>query len=1018
MMRDRTSILSRALLAWLSCLFVLALPFHVAFAGDDPWAPLDIPWFDRLSVNDGLPHSIVTALAQDQRGLMWIGTMGGLVRYDGYRLQTFSDVSGHSAELPDAYVRCLLALPDGSVLVGTNAGGLTRFDPQSDRFVTYPIGKGGTSDRKIYAMARDGTDGVWLATEHGLDRLDLPTNRIAPIVGGGGAMSPRNFGVLEDREGNVWLGNDHGLFVRSAGSKTFVRPSHPPGIVDTVLKDGIWTIYEDKEGRLWAGSTQSGAVYRDRDGTWHAVAGYSGYAANNERRSTVRDFLEVSPDTIWLATDGNGVVVYSPDTGNLRNLTHDAALPSSLPGDSLRALMQDRAGNVWVASDLGVAHTQPTARSAFTILPAVTQSAQGLANTNVRGIYVDSRQRIWLGMSAGRVDMIDLKAGRIQHLQLGGNQTHRDVQAFAEMPDGFLWVGTQGLARISLDTLAVQDSLIPAIDDKPVLHLLADGQNLQIATYDGVYRYDIQTHALTHFSHKISDPDSLASDTVRRIERIGHEIWYLTSHGISIAAETTQTDHFRNVISQANDPNSLPNYLVSSVAMDPQGHLWVGTYGGLAVLTSHIGDASYRFNTIGMAQGLSSDNINAVLSDDNSNLWVSLTGGVSRIDGKTHAVHNLSSRDGLRIPSYIYASAARAPTGELLFGGLGGLTVIRPTWQPPERTEDAPLDVTYAVINGTPLPFGQLPNANDALKLKPQNRSLRVDFALLDFQAPSETSYSYRMEGFDDDWIDVPRGSLPSAIYTNLPHGKYALHLRAVTQGLRSRVVETTLPIVAEPRWYETVTALLVAGVLLLAVLLGVVQLRTLYLRRQAVHLQKQIDLRTRDLITANQRLDELASTDELTGILNRRRLLEMAEGFRQLAEDGNLCIALLDLDRFKRVNDTYGHLAGDAVIRAVCQTILRHCRDGDVLGRYGGEELLVCLPNSTLEKGMTVAERIREAVAAEPVVYEGRTIPVTTSIGVAVWREGETLSQWLIRADGALYVAKGAGRNRCEAAQ
>ncbi len=939
--------------------------------------------------------------------------MGGLVRYDGYRMREFGDAAGPSPDLPDAYVRSLLAVPDGGMLVGTNSGGLSRFNPATNRFETYPIGNGGTSDRKIYALARDGDEGVWIATERGLDRLDLRTNRIASIIGGNAQLASRNFTVFEDRENNLWLGNNNGLFVRTAGSKTFVRPPHPLGNIDTILKDGVWAIYEDREGRLWIGSTQSGAAYRDRNGVWHEVNGYSGYRPNQERRSTVRDFLEIAPDTMWLATDGSGVMAYSIDAGTLQQLAHDVALPSSLPGDSIRALMQDRVGNVWVASDLGVAHTQPYARSAFSVLPAATQNDHGLGGTNVRGIFVDSKGRIWLGLSAGRVDMIDLQHGSIRHIQLGESQTHRDVQAFAEMPDGSIWVGTQGLARIAPDTFAVQDAIVPAMDEKPVLHLLVEGRQLLIATYDGVYRYDTQTQALAHFNHDKNDDDSLASDTVRRIEPIGSSIWYLTGHGISIAANAAQTGDFRNLFSSPDDPSSLPNNLVSSVTTDPRGRLWVGTYGGLAMLESRPDDASYRFRTLGMAQGLSSDNINAVQSDNQGDLWVSLPNGVSKIDGQTHAVHNLSVRDGLRISSYIYAAAARAPTGEIMFGGLGGLTVVRPTWQP-MRHGDAPLVVTDAVLNGAALPFGALPQSNESIKLKPHNRSLRIDFALLDYQAPQETSYSYRMEGFDDSWIDVPRGSLPSAIYTNLPHGTYTLHLRATTQGLQSRVAETTLHVVAAPRWYETIVALILAAVLALAVLLGVVQLRTLYLRRQAMHLQEQVDVRTRDLIIANQRLDQLASTDELTGIFNRRRLLEMAEGIRRLACDGNACIALLDLDHFKHVNDSYGHLAGDQVIRVVCGILLEHCRDGDVVGRYGGEELLVCLPDGTLEQGLAVAERIRFALANCPVMHEGQTIIITASIGVAAWRDGETLSQWLTRADGALYEAKHGGRNRC----
>ncbi|WP_238481090.1 ligand-binding sensor domain-containing diguanylate cyclase [Dyella telluris] len=1007
----------RGLLPWLTVLLcALMLPALAMGRTDDPWAPFDMPWFDRVSVSDGLPHSITTALEQDKRGLIWIGTLSGLVRYDGYRMQVFTGNSGRKTDVPDAYIRCLLTLPDGSLLVGTNAGGLSRFNPLDNTFHNYPVGDGGTSDRKIYAMSMDGTRGVWIASEHGLGYLDLRSNIIRAVPLGAG-MSPRSFGILQDREGNVWVGNSNGLFVRHAGKTAFKRPEHTPenSNVEDVLNDGIWALLEDHAGRLWVGSTQSGAAYRDESGHWHGVTGFSGRKQDHSRRATVRAFSDMAGDTVWMATDGDGVLTYDTATSSLSAIAHDTGMPSSLPGDSVRDLLRDSAGNVWVATDLGVARYNPGARKAFALRPS-SNDGRSLANTNVRGIFVDHRQRIWLGMSAGRVDMIDLSAGAIRHLELGGSQTRRDVQAFAETPDGTIWVGTQGVAKVDPETLAIHDSAIPELDDKPVLHLLADSGYLLIATYDGVYRYDTRTHALSHFNHDAGDQSSLPSDNVRRIARVGDDLWYVTGLGIGIATSPTQNKGFVNLSNRPGDNTSLPNNLASSIAMDPQGNLLVGTYGGLAILQPHSKGEPYRFTTIGIANGLPSENINAVQPDDMSNPWVSLPNGLSMIDANTHVAHNLGVRDGLRISSYIYAAAARAPGGELLFGGLGGLTVVRPSWQPPHEP-DTPLAITYAALNGTPLAYGKLPRAGESLKISARNRNLRVDFALLDYEAPAETSYSYRLEGLDEEWIDIPRGGMPTAIYTNLPHGDYKLRLRAQTRGMQPRVIESTVDVSAAPRWYETIQALIAAGMLALVAIVGVIQLRTLYLRRQARQLQQQIDVRTRDLLVANRRLDELANTDALTGACNRRRVLELAEEVRARSADGQACIALLDLDRFKRINDNYGHLAGDAVIRHACRIMQEQSRDDDATGRYGGEELLTCLPDSTLEQGMAAAERIRQALEAQPLSYDGHTIPVTVSIGVAAYRAGETLSQWLTRADGALYEAKHGGRNRSVAA-
>ena len=980
-------------------------------AAHDPWAPFDAPWFDKVSSAEGLPPAIVTALAQDRQGLLWIGTMVGLGRYDGYRTQMF-DIRGKDGQrLPDAYVRCLLALPDGGVLIGTNAGGLVRFDPNTNTFHRYPIGANGTSDPKIFALDDDRAGGVWIATDQGLDHLDLRTNAIRHVATGSEA-APRNFTVMQDRAGNLWLGNNNGLFVRRAGSSRFVRPIHPSGTVSTVLENQIWAIQEDSAGRLWVGSGQAGAVYRDTDGQWLPIPGFSGYL-HGSQHATVRDIEEYVPGTMWIATDGDGVLAYSAGDTQIRWIDHDPARDSSLPGNSVRSLLRDRSGNLWVATDLGLARTYPAARSAFAVLPSPLEQ-NALSDSSVRGIYVDSRGLIWIGLSAGRIDMIDLKAGKMHHLRLGGVQIHRDIQSFVEAADGSIWVGTQGLAKINPATLEIHSAILPALENEPVLSLQRDGNHLLIGTYDGVYRYDTSSHALDHVVHDPNDPTSLAGDTVRQIARIGDQWWYSTTRGISIAGNSDQHRGFRNLSHRRGDPTSLPADSVSAVMQDARGRLWISTSGGLAEAP---GPASLHFSSIGVDQGLTSDKVNSALPDNHGRIWASTSSGIAVIDAQSHRVRSLGPRDGLHIRSYHYAdAAAQAPGGELMFGGMGGLTVIRPSWTP-ASSPAAALAITYAVVGNAALPFGRLPQDGATVRLKAGNRHLRVDFSLLDYRAPEDTSYSYRIDGLDDSWTDIPKGAVPSANYTNLPHGHYTLQLRATTHGMHPQTIQARLIVKVAPRWYETWFSKLAALALLIGLVALLVHLRTMYLRRQAAQLQQQINEHTRDLRAANQRLDELASIDGLTGVYNRRRFLELARAERDQAQGRSVCIALFDLDRFKRVNDTYGHLAGDAVICGAIEVIQQHCRQGDLLGRYGGEEFVLCLPNTSVAQAAEIAERICAAIADTVVTHDGRSIQVTVSIGVAALRPGETIEQWLSRSDKALYQAKRDGRNRCAVA-
>jgi diguanylate cyclase (GGDEF)-like protein len=181
--------------------------------------------------------------------------------------------------------------------------------------------------------------------------------------------------------------------------------------------------------------------------------------------------------------------------------------------------------------------------------------------------------------------------------------------------------------------------------------------------------------------------------------------------------------------------------------------------------------------------------------------------------------------------------------------------------------------------------------------------------------------------------------------------------------------------------------------------------------------LQDELEERERDLLEANVRLRHLSQTDALTGIENRRqletRIREMFEHAKRLQEPFS-CV-MCDLDRFKTVNDTYGHHAGDAVLKQLARILVDHIREIDHAGRYGGEEFMILCPGTVLDAGVTFAERVRQAVEDHTFTFDGGSLQRTASFGVAAWPHPRvTDAEALVRAaDDAMYVAKETGRNR-----
>jgi diguanylate cyclase (GGDEF)-like protein len=190
---------------------------------------------------------------------------------------------------------------------------------------------------------------------------------------------------------------------------------------------------------------------------------------------------------------------------------------------------------------------------------------------------------------------------------------------------------------------------------------------------------------------------------------------------------------------------------------------------------------------------------------------------------------------------------------------------------------------------------------------------------------------------------------------------------------------------------------------------------RCLMLSVQANALRQRLQDSRRKLSDSLAQVQQLASHDELTRTLNRRALIARLEEQRSRAERFHeaFCVALLDLDHFKAVNDTHGHAAGDTVLRAFAALAQAGLRDSDVFGRYGGEEFMLILGATPMAAVTPPLERIRVELAQRDWVAVAEGLRVTVSIGVAAFRRGETLEQMLSRADDALYEAKRLGRDR-----
>ncbi|KQM59951.1 MULTISPECIES: ligand-binding sensor domain-containing diguanylate cyclase [unclassified Sphingomonas] len=979
------------------------LPAMAAAASTpDAWSAWRTPLFQTLDGSVGLPHATTTAIVQSSDGLMWIGTRGGLARYDGQRLKVFRQAGGASGGLPDNYIRSLLPLSHGGVLVGTNVGGLVRFDATSSSFVSIPGVRGVGAGTRIMSIASDGQGGAFVASDRGVFRYDARRDRIEPVAGQGNALAGGAFAVHHDRDGTLYAGGDTGLFVRHPGTRQFARVA-TPAIGD------VWAIARDTAGRLWVGTGSHGIFVQLRTGRFVQPAALSGAAPQIGHR-TIRAFAIGSRGEVWVGTDGFGMLrIATQGVFSVRSVRNSPADRGSLSGDTVRALTIDRNGRLWAATEVGASHTDPSLKAIFTIGNAMPDPRHSLADRNVRGILVDRRDRIWVGMSNGLIDRIDRAEGVVRHLRLDGTHAGQDIKAFAERADGTILAGGRGIVMIDPDTLRMASLPMAELGDLPVISLLHLDHRLLIGTYKGLFVRDDRTRRVQRYLHVPGDDASLANNEVINIVAAsGGGAWIATPRGIN--RFDPAAGRFVTYRNDPRDPASLPQNYTGSIV--PAGNsLWVGTYGGVAHGTRTA--QRWRFHAITEARGLANDNVAAVQIDRAGRLWSTGASGISLIDPERETVVAVGRRDGLTSDSFSQRVSAITRAGDLLFGGTGGLLVLRPDQMLAAHPVAIPaLAPSEVEESGRIIPYD---SRTGYRTIRSDGHGIRIAFSLSDYAAPEEIRYRYRLRGFDENWVAIPPASPATAIYTNLPGGRYVLELQAQIPGVHPRVVTSERDLIVAQAWHERWFVRVALILIAVLAIIGIVQLRTVVLRRRTRALETLIEQRTHELRAANARLELLASTDPLTGLANRRTMIAMLDAARETAlrSGSTYVVAMLDIDRFKRINDAHGHQVGDRVIEAVAGRIAGSVRAVDVVARYGGEEIAILFADVSPAEAMATAERVRAAVADRPIVANGVEVAVTVSGGIAVATGDTSPAELLHRADVALYRAKRDGRDR-----
>jgi len=929
--------------------------------------------YDRKA---GLESQSISSLLQDRRGFVWAGTEMGLYRFDGSNFERMGAAQGFDQ---GEYVTTMAQnVQAGALWVATQSGlrvgdGLhfRKVEPSGKPLVVDVGRQMAALDDGRLLLVRDDRLMV-LSGGHGAEPWQLrpmfDTAQLASVP------QLRKITAVYAAHGRLWLGCDTSLCAIDAAGKIVLY-----GPAQGVPADSWSGMLLDRQGTLWLRGVHHVRVL---------PAGATRFAA----REVPESDMDVVNDNGSLVQDSAGRILTSTNHGLARwDGTRWTVIDSrnGLPDIGITALLFDTQGTLW----LGTYGRGISRWSGYGLIEGWGRG-QGFDSVPNWSILRSDQDSLWFGNELGGSILADGQT-RLQSWPLQFTPAPRQVLTLAKAGDGAIWAGLYDHRVLRHDPVSHRTTLaaqLPAF--VKLLHFDRQGR-LWIATVNGIYRIDSAAAPARRIA-AAQTTDQQCSDIA---EGDDGTLWFACNGGVLRYADGrwTRMQTGQKVLASG----------FSAVAVDADGSLWLGANEpGLFHATVHGGQlALARVADTWLDNTL----VYFVRRDHRGWIWVGGGNGVDIFDGRywTH----LSRDDGLLWDETSQNAFFEDRDGSVWIGSSIGVSHVL---HPEAMLARSPREVMItSVMHGT-LPVSE----GDSVRIDGNHAPLTVRYALLGNSSGSSPRFRYRLRG--SDWVHTTSNIIN---LTGLPSDDYRLEIQAIDDDHRMVSPSAYFDFRIPPPWWLTWWACLLELLLLVLIVALSWRWHSRRLLRQNRRLETMVAARTAELTGEKHELElaraELyhqATHDSLTGLHNRRAILDqLAAQLEPGVRAGpGLAVGLIDADHFKRINDTHGHQAGDAALRAIARRLQSHVRDGDRLGRYGGEEILMLLPGIDRADAEQRMRAIQTAVSAMPHQWGEQQFAVTLSIGM-VWvgSEPASVEDLVRRADAALYQAKSHGRDR-----
>lgn len=753
-----------------------------------------------ITSDNGLSQSEVTRIIQDQKGFLWIGTRGGLNRYDGYQFKIYKNEIGNPNSLINNSIESLFEDRNGKIWIGTKSGGVSCYDPAKDLFTHFQADSreaNSISGNRVIAISED-TEGklwfgtwfngfsiydpdrktftqklpgllvsdiinahnghMWIVTQRGLHLFDQAGNQIGHFTSSENSSDFEK--IIEDPKRNcLWIGTwQSGLLQFDLNTHTFRQFKHPRGNPFGPRANIAYAIFKDEQDMIWTGTWGGGLfVFNPETEQYSRYELATGpYQNAKTLYSEILCIFKDRSGVTWIGTNGGGLCKVNKNFNQFGLIKGREGLAGAFPSNNpIWSVMEDDNGILWVGTKGNGYLSYSKDGVHFDVLPFPGLYQYSSGGSKILGSKVLFKRRdssIWAGTHHGLFQILptDNDQYQLKRAYESPGKAIRGVKvsSMAETVDGSFWVGTQhsGLNRI--------------LPDDPTGN-------------SHIRYYQASEDSTTLQNQRIS---ALLEDQSQRL-------WIGTYGGLHLYLP--EKDHFRSFSKIPGDLQSLSSNIILCLYGDQKGRLWIGTPNGLnlAVPTQ---DNNWTFRSFQEKDGIPNNYIQGILEDKGGHLWISTNKGITKFDPEAEVFYNYDVSDGLQGNAFSESAACKSKDGKLYFGGIYGLNYFHPDSITNESEPPGVFITGFRIFNqevGVGDTFNNrviLHNelmGTENITLTHRENVFSLEFTALNFRTPHKITYRYRLIGLEEEWNDV--GDQRNVTYTNLRPGTYTFEVNA-----------------------------------------------------------------------------------------------------------------------------------------------------------------------------------------------------------------------------------------------